>query len=94
MKEVTIIAPIYNVEKYLRDCFESLLKQTSDRFEVLAVNDGSKDGCKSIIDEYTEKYPKSNGFLRLVFAVWYEIVTFAKLDNGDVLVLTASDIGR
>ncbi|MBR2677359.1 MAG: glycosyltransferase family 2 protein [Solobacterium sp.] len=58
MKEVTIIVPIYNVEKYLRDCFESLLKQTSDSFEVLAVNDGSKDGCKAIIDEYTEKYPK------------------------------------
>ena len=56
MREVTIIVPIYNVEKYLRDCFESLLKQTSDAFEVLAVNDGSKDGCKAIIDEYVKKY--------------------------------------
>ena len=58
MKEVTIIVPIYKVEKYLRACFDSLLKQTSDSFVVLAVNDGSPDNSQAIIDEYTEKYPK------------------------------------
>ena len=57
MKEVTIIVPIYNVEKYLRACFESLLKQTSDAFTVLAVNDGSPDNSQTIIEEYTAKYP-------------------------------------
>ena len=57
MKEVTIIVPIYKVEKYLRACFESLLKQTSDSFIVLAVNDGSPDNSQAIIDEYTGKYP-------------------------------------
>ena len=57
MKEVTVIVPIYNVEKYLRACFDSLLKQTSGSFEVLAVNDGSPDSSQAIIDEYTAKYP-------------------------------------
>ncbi|MBQ9327071.1 MAG: glycosyltransferase family 2 protein [Solobacterium sp.] len=58
MKEVTIIVPIYNVEKYLRACFDSLLNQTSKEFVVLAVNDGSPDGCDAIIREYVDRYPE------------------------------------
>ena len=57
MKQVTIIVPIYNVENYLRTCFESLLKQTSKEYEVLAVNDGSPDNSQAIIEEYAAKYP-------------------------------------
>ena len=52
MAEVTIVVPIYKVEKYLRACFESLLKQTSDEYTVLAINDGSPDNCEEIIKEY------------------------------------------
>ncbi len=55
--EVTIVVPIYKVEKYLRACFESLLKQTSSLFTVLAINDGSPDNCEDIIKEYCQKYP-------------------------------------
>ena len=57
MKQVTVIVPIYKVEKYLRTCFESLKAQTSDEFVVMAVDDGSPDGCGKIIDEYTAAYP-------------------------------------
>lgn len=57
MPQVTIIVPIYNVEKYLRNCFESLLQQTSDDYVVLAVNDGSPDGCDGIIAEYVKNHP-------------------------------------
>ena len=57
MKQVTVIVPIYNVEKYLRTCFESLKAQTSDEFVVMAVDDGSPDGCGRIIDEYTAANP-------------------------------------
>ncbi len=58
MKAVTVIVPIYNVEKYLRACFESLLKQTSRDFTVLAVNDGSPDNSQAIIEEYEARYPE------------------------------------
>ena len=54
MAQVTVIVPIYNVEKYLRTCFESLLAQTSRAFTVLAVNDGSPDNSQAIIDEYID----------------------------------------
>lgn len=58
MAKVTVVVPIYQVEQYLRACFESLLKQTSDDFVVLAINDGSPDGCGAIIEEYVKKYPE------------------------------------
>lgn len=54
----SVIIPVYNVEKYLRDCIESLLKQTVDfsELEVILVNDGSKDSSAEICKEYAEKY--------------------------------------
>lgn len=57
MNKITIIVPIYNVEKYLRTCFDSLLNQTFDKYEILAVSDGSKDGSNEIMKEYSKKYP-------------------------------------
>lgn len=57
MNTVTIIVPIYNVEKYLKICFDSLLKQTYQDFIVMAVNDGSSDHGKEIMDDYEQRYP-------------------------------------
>ena len=51
----SVILPVYNVEKYLHACVDSLLGQTFTDFEVLLVNDGSKDGSGRICDEYAEK---------------------------------------
>ncbi|MCT7831245.1 MAG: glycosyltransferase family 2 protein, partial [Lactobacillus iners] len=41
--DITVIVPMYNVEKYVKKCFESLENQTYSNFEVLAINDGSPD---------------------------------------------------
>lgn len=57
MKKVSIIVPVYNVEKYIRKCLESLVNQTLKDIEVIVVNDGSPDNSQSIIDEYVKKYP-------------------------------------
>ena len=57
MKKVSIIVPVYNVEKYLERCLETLVNQTLKDIEIIIVNDGSKDGSKVIIDKYAEKYP-------------------------------------
>ena len=57
MKKISIIVPIYNVEAYVRDCFESLMQQDFDSYQVVAVNDGSIANEQPIIDEYVKKYP-------------------------------------
>lgn len=55
---VSVIIPVYNAEKYLRKCLNSLEKQSYQGYEVILVNDGSTDNSQNIIDEYVEKYPK------------------------------------
>lgn len=51
----SVIIPVYNVEKYLRECVDSILSQTFTDFELILVNDGSKDGSPAICDEYAQK---------------------------------------
>lgn len=55
MTAVSIIIPIYNVEKYLRRCLDSVLNQTFSDWEAICVNDGSPDNCMEILKEYCAK---------------------------------------
>ena len=52
--KVTIIVPVYNAEKYVRETLDSLMSQTMKDFEVLMIDDGSRDSSPAIIDEYAQ----------------------------------------
>jgi len=54
--KVSIIIPVYNVERYLRTCLDSVVNQTLDGIEIIAVNDGSTDNSLAILEEYQSKY--------------------------------------
>lgn len=66
---ISLIIPVYNVEKYLNKCMESVLAQTYDNFEVLLVDDGSTDSSGKMCDEYAKRdarifvFHKENGGL-------------------------------
>lgn len=60
--KLSFIVPIYNVEKYLRKCVDSLLAQDYSDCEIVLVDDGSPDGCPAICNEYASRYP----FIRVI----------------------------
>ena len=55
--KISIIVPVYNTEKYLKRCFDSLVCQTLNDIEIIIVNDGSSDNSQSIIDQYSKMHP-------------------------------------
>ena len=66
MKKVSVIVPVYNVEKYLKKCHDSLVNQTLKEIEIIVVNDGSPDNSESICLESANRssnffyYKKTN----------------------------------
>lgn len=62
--DISIIVPVYNTEKYIKKCIDSLINQTYSNIEILLVNDGTKDNSEKIIKEYKDErikyYKKEN----------------------------------
>lgn len=56
MPMVSVIIPVYNVERYLARCLDSVLEQTYKNYEIICVNDSSPDNCKEILKRYERKY--------------------------------------
>lgn len=67
MEKASIIVPVYNIKKYIRECIESLLSQTWENTEILLIDDGGTDGSGEICEEYAKKnhriqvFHKENG---------------------------------
>ena len=53
--KLSVIIPVYNVARYLRECLDSVQAQTFTDWEAICVNDGSTDECGKILDEYAAK---------------------------------------
>lgn len=66
--KLSIITPVYNVEKYLPECLNSVLNQSFSDYELILVNDGSTDNSAEILSSYAEKYP--------------DIIRIITIDNG------------
>ena len=91
MPKVSIIVPVYNVEKYLEKCLDSILSQTLQDIEIICVNDGSTDKCGEILDIYASRdsrirvvHKKNSGYGHSI-NVGYEIAT------GEYIGIVESD---
>lgn len=62
MDKVSLIVPVYNVDKYLEECLDSLINQSYDNIEIILINDGSTDNSGNICDKYSNKYSKVKTF--------------------------------
>jgi glycosyltransferase involved in cell wall biosynthesis len=56
---ISVIVPVYNAERYLNRCIDSILAQTYPFFEIIAINDGSQDNSQSILEGYASNYPET-----------------------------------
>lgn len=89
--KISVIIPVYNVEKYLNQCVESVLSQTYTNLEVILIDDGSPDNCPDICDRYSEKdnrvivIHKENGGLSSARNAGLDIAT------GDIISFIDSD---
>lgn len=89
--KISFILPIYNVEKYLGECIESLLVQTYQNFEIILVDDGSPDNCPTLCDEWATKdsrikvLHKPNGGLSDARNAG------VKISSGDYIIFVDSD---
>jgi len=90
-EKISIIVPVYKVEKYLGQCVESILNQTYSNLEIILVDDGSPDACPEICDEYQKRdnrikvIHKQNGGLSDARNAGLDIVT------GDYIGFVDSD---
>ena len=55
---ISVIIPVYNAERYLRECLTSLVNQTFRAYEIIAVNDGSTDGSLAILRHFQKDWPQ------------------------------------
>ncbi len=91
MKKVSVIVPVYNTEKYLKECLNSILSQSYSDFEIIVVNDGSTDNSFSIISEFSKNdnrikvVDKPNGGLSSARNEGLKIAT------GDYIMFVDSD---
>lgn len=81
MNDVTVIIPVYNSEKYISRCIDSVLNQTYKKFNILIIDDGSKDSSKDIIEEYKNKYDN-------IKAIFQENMGVSKTRNKAISMVT------
>ena len=90
--KVSIVVPIYNLEKYIPRCLDALVNQTLEDIEIILVNDGSKDGSKEIAMKYTEKYPNKIVYLEKQNGGLSDARNYGmKHTNGDYIAFLDSD---
>ena len=58
MAKVSLVVPVFNTEKYLRECLDSLVAQTLGDVEIICINDGSTDSSPAILSEYAQRDPR------------------------------------
>ncbi len=91
--KVSIIVPVYKVEKYLKTCIDSLLNQTLEDIEIICINDGSPDNCLQILKDYKEKYKEKNIVIidKKNEGVWKGRIDGIKLARGEYIAFVDSD---
>lgn len=90
-KKISVIVPIYNTEEYLEKCIQSLINQTYSNLEIILVNDGSKDDCGKICEEYAKNDLRIKYIYQNNMGVSAARNTGLKEATGDFIAFVDSD---
>ena len=91
MPKVSVIIPVYNVEKYLRECLDSVINQTLKDIEIICVDDGSTDKSPDILQEYQNKDKRIKVFSQKNLSQGYARNRAIKIAKGDYICFVDSD---
>lgn len=96
--KISVIVPVYNAEKFLRRCIDSVLSQTYKDFELLLINDGSIDASGDICDEYAKRDARIRVFtsrmaVPVLLATWDLIMLVVTGLHFVILMITHCPIG-
>ncbi|WP_050008084.1 glycosyltransferase family 2 protein [Butyrivibrio sp. WCE2006] len=91
MQKVSIIVPVYNVEQYLSDCLESILRQTLSDIEIICVDDGSTDRSSEILDQYAGIDNRIRVFHNTNHGYGYSMNFGMNLARGEYIGIVESD---
>ena len=87
----SLIVPIFNVEKYLRKCLDSLANQEYENYEVILVDDGSTDSCGKMVDAYVEKYSIFKAIHKINEGLGEARNSGIEIASGDYIIFVDSD---
>lgn len=90
-EKISIIVPIYNVEKYLKQCLESILEQTYKNLEIILIDDGTKDSSGMICDDYAKKDNRIKVIHQKNMGLSGARNTGLKNSTGDLITFVDSD---
>lgn len=90
-KLVSIVLPVYNGEKHLEECLDSLLRQTYKNFELILINDGSNDRTDNIINTYISRFSNINYINRINKGLIYSLNEGFKAARGEYIARMDAD---
>lgn len=91
MPVISVIVPVYNAEKYLRTCLDSIVNQTYKNLEIILVDDGSTDGSGAICDEYADKDVRIKVIHSTNKGVTAARINAFKTSSGDYITFVDAD---
>ena len=89
--KVSVIVPVFNVKKYLKECLDSILSQTIDEIEIICGDGGSTDGSLEILEEYSQKYPNLKYITKERSGYGESVNDCVKMAQGEYIGLVESD---
>ena len=91
MPVISVIVPVYNAEKYIRACLDSIVNQTYKNLEIILVDDGSTDGSGAICDEYADKDVRIKVIHSTNKGVTAARINAFKTSSGDYITFVDTD---